>query len=602
MKKFLLLLLVLLLSLSLLQANSQEYYTVSSALWQTVNQLCHTAGVAGPSSNGPVTADQILVALERASSVLGEDDEVVSWCMKKLKGDVVLYKDDNGTINFYGEIAPEIYLQTNRPFGSDNRTLPEYDIDGDWFIKNNRETNAPISVTLENSLGSILYTRFVLEVEQGISRQNDANLIWNKYYHSQFFEADIFRNFPRDAGISIGTGGLNLIVARSGVSHGEGYTGNTGIGDNFDYQEFMKAGFYTGRTSVFINLTSFDSSHQSFIDGTPLYEDLLEPWGLLSSRFSGYRELRHSVVYEITPFDNLKISGAFITLLDTDSAFDLRLLNPFMIVHNYFNYKEETILEANNLVTIDISWAVAKKWNLYAQVTMDQIQLASEVKTDLGEKGLGYIAPNAFGALMNVSYSDIIGKGIMNIYLESVYNMPGMYLNTKYYDGNGNVSNYKNKGYEYRCFSQDYLVGYKRTESDYDDIAYGGYIYGPDCLVFALGGTYRIPDFLSLSASTLYMAHGEKGRGSNPSNYTFDGIDVNSLDEIDRLSALSLYGTIEHTLVVKAEGEVKVWNYISLSLGAAYSYRWNYRNISGLRFGNLQAYVGFRISSGGVEV
>lgn len=592
MKKILLFLIFLLLSFSL-AANSQEYYPVTSSLWQNVNQLCHVAGVVGPSSNGPVTADEMLIALKRAEKVLGEDNSLVRECKAKLSGDMAIYADEFGTINLSGTIAPEVYAQTGKPFGESTSDFHfPYDLDGDWFIKNTRETNAPIWVTLENSIGNILYSRFVLEVEQAISKENDTNPIWNRYFHSQFFESTIFRNFPRDAGVSVGSSGLSLIIARSRVSLGEGYTGNTAIGDNFDYQEFMKAGFYTEHTSVHINITTFDSSRQTFLNGEPQHSNLTEPWSLVSSRFTGYRELRHSAVYELNLFDNFRITGAFITLLDTTTAFDIRYLNPFMIMHNYFNYKEETILEGNNLVSVDLSWTVAKKWNVYLQVTMDQLQLASEVDRETQE--FGYVSPNAWGALFNVSYSDIVKDGLLNIWAETVYNMPGMYLNTKCYDENGNVTNKKNGNY---CFSQDYLVGYKRTECDYDDISYGGYVYGGDCLVFALGGSYVMPSLFSVKGSVLYMAHGEKGRGKDKENYTLDGI-----DNEESLWRFSLYGVVEHTFVVKAEGEIRILDYMSLSLGAAYSCRWNFRNCPDSTFSNLQGYIGFKISTEGVSL
>lgn len=586
MKKILISLLCLVVLSFTLSANSQEYYPVSSSVWQTVNGLCHTAGVAGPSSYGPVTADQLLVALSRAEKVLGSDNAVLKEVKERLTSDEYIYTDKFGSINLSGYISPEVYFQTNKPFGENDAEKPEYDLDGDWFIKSTRDVTPPIAVTLENSIHDILYSRFVLAVEQALDYDGKdyEKIYWNKYFHTQFMESTIFRNFPKDAGISIGAAGLNVIVGRSRVSLGEGYTGNTAIGDNYDYQEFLKSGFYTEHTSVFLTLTTFDSGHVGVGENST-------PRTLLSSRFTGYRELRHAVNYELTPTNNFKISLGFVCMMDTTCAFDIRYLNPFMIFHDYFNYHEETILEANNMITADISWAITKKWNLYGQLTMDQYQMKGEAE---GYMVYGYTEPNAFGGLVNLSYSDIIADGLLNVYLEGVYNMPGMYLNSKYYDENGRVTQYvTNK----RCFSQDFLTGYKRTESRYDDINYSTYIYGGDCLVFSLGGSYRKPDSYSVKASTLYMAHGEKGRGNNPANYTFDGI-----DKLENVKTLGLYGTVEHTLVVKAEGEVKVWEYLSLSLGAAYSYRWNWKNTEGRTFGNLQAYVGFRLSTSSIEI
>ncbi len=612
MKKILISLLCLFVLLFAVSANSQEYYPVSSSVWQTVNGLCHVAGVAGPSSYGPVTADQLLVALSRAEKVLGSDNAVLKEVKERLTSDEYIYTDKFGSINLSGYISPEVYFQTSKPFGENGEEKPEYDLDGDWFIKSSREVTPPIAVTLENSIHDILYSRFVLAVEQALDYENISyeKSYWNKYFHTQLMESTIFRNFPKDAGISIGAKGLNLIVGRSRVSLGEGYTGNTAIGDNYDYQEFLKSGFYTEHTSVFLTLTTFDSSHNNPYVANEKGEKVeLEPCEILSSRFTGYRELRHAVNYELTPTNNFKISLGFVCLLDTNCAFDIRYLNPFMIFHDYFNYHEETILEANNMITADFSWAIAKKWNLYGQLTMDQYQMKGEAE---GYMGFGYTEPNAFGGLVNLSYSDIIDDGLLSLYIESVYNMPGMYLNSKYYaNPSGDITQYKGKhhkdengnlvydtGGDYvRCYSQDFLTGYKRTESNYNDVGYSTYIYGGDCLVFSIGGSYRKPDSYLVKGSAMYMAHGEKGRGNKPENYTFDGI-----DQLENVKTLGLYGTVEHTLVVKVEGEVKVWEYLSLSLGAAYSYRWNWKNTEGKTFGNLQAYVGFRLSTSSIEI
>ena len=396
------------------------------------------------------------------------------------------------------------------------------------------------------------------------------------------------KNVPLDCGFSLGTKEANLIIGRGKVSLGDGFTGNTAIGDNYDYQEFLKTGFYTKNISVFVTLTSFDSSH----------EVGLKPYEVLSARFSDYRELRHAASYEAIIGKKIKTSLTFISLLDTNNAFDFRYLNPFMVMHNYFNYHEETILEANNMITVDLSYSFAPKWNIYGQLTMDQYQVKGEAE---GYVGFGYTEPNAFGGLINISYTDIVNKtDIVFAYGEFVYNMPGMYLNTKYYlpGTNGEVTQYNHiKGhpdlkYTDRCFSQDYLLGYKRTESNYDDMAYSGYIYGPDCIVSAIGMNWRKPSVFSLSSSVMYMAHGEKGRGENEANYTFDGID--SLSDVNRIA---LTGTIEHTLVIKAEAEVQLLSYLSVKFGGAYQYRWNYRNRADLTFSNLQCYIELNLSS-----
>lgn len=566
-------------------ANAQKYYPVSSQEWQLVNQLCHYAGVAGPSSNGPVTQAQLELALERAERHLSQDNELLAFAKEKLEAKGLVYGDDLGTVSLLGVLSPEVYFQTGSPYGSNGEEKPEYAIDQDWFIKGQKDRR-PASIVLENTIGGFFYGRMVLDYKQKASYIGEKKSYWNDSVHFSFFGASSHQNFPLDAGISLGTKGFSFVLGRGRVSLGEGYTGNTAIGDNYEYQEFMKLGFYTKRTSVFLILTNFDSSRGVSVD---------KPWKLNATGFSDYRELRHSVTYEVVPMDSFKMSLSFITLIDTNTAFDFRYLNPFMVMHNYYNYHEETTLEANNMISVDVSWSFLKKWSLYAQVTMDQFQIPGEAE---GYLGFGYTEPNAFGGLLNISYSDILAGGLLNVYAETVYNMPGMYLNSKFYDKDGNITQYKYVNHKdgdinRRCWSQDFLLGYSRTESNDPDLAYSGYKYGPDCFVVSVGGTYEKPLEYSITSALMYMMHGEKGRGGNVSNYTFDGID--GIDDVNRIA---LTGIVEHTFCVSLEGSYSILRWLSVSGGAAYSYRWNFRNEAGRTFGNLQAYVGVSIGNG----
>lgn len=573
---------LLLIALPLTASPSQKYYPVASDEWQTVNEICHWAGVSGPTSNGPVTASQLLLALERAERYIDSDNAVLDSIKAVLNEESPFYSDELGSISLNGELSPEMYVQTSRPYGADT-----WNTDGDWFVRSHSERESLFSLILENTIRDNFYARLRFSFRQK-SNPIDEN-VWNKNIHFSFVGNIINQNFPFDGGVSLGSGGLSLIVARSRVSLGEGYTGNTAVGDNYDYQDFMKAGFYSKSSSVFLTLTTFDSSH-----GT----DIEFPWDVRVSSFSGWKNIRHSASYEIVLVDRLKLSLAFVTLLDTTASFDIRYLNPFIFLHNMYNFHENgeshkySTLEANNMISIDLSWTFARKWNIYFQVTMDQLQLPGE--SDEYIHNFNYTEPNTFAGLFNISYSDIInGSGILNLYGEVVYAMAGMYLNSKYYDGDVVVQTASDS----RCWSQDWLVGYHRELESSDDMSYSGYKYGPDNVVVSLGGTYRVPYGFAVSGSLFYMAHGEKGRGTDSSNYNFDGI-----DDVANVNRLPLYGTVEHTFVVKAEGEIQLLSFLSLSGGLAYSYRWNYRNSSGDTFSNLQGYFGIKLSTASFSV
>ena len=581
-RKIVLVLLIICCIVLPLSSHESEYYPVSSEEWRLVDDICRLSGVTGPSSFGPVTGRQLLLALERAEKK-GASPSLLEKAREMIYAYDGLYEDDLGSIALEVELNLEGYYQTN----GDELTVPSFGYDNEWFVRNYRERPSTISLKLESTVGDHFYSRFVMPARE---KQIIDDFYWNDTFHFLGQTKNFEQNFPYDAGVSFSSNNLSLITGRGKVSQGEGFTGNTAIGDNYDYQEFLKLGANTRNTGFFLTLTTFDSSRN---DNNRTYGEIGAPYLVLDSSFSGYRELRHSAGYEASVFDKVKVSLSFVTLLDTDTAFDFRYLNPFMVMHNYFNYHEETILEANNIVSLDFSLAIAKGLRLYLQFAMDQMQVGQEAAGY--EQTYGYTDPNAYAALINISWSMDIKEGILTLFGETVYISPAMYLNQKYYGDNGTITQYKPTGTiepEKYCWSQDFLLGYSRTQSyqNSSDVAFSGYIYGPDAIVFALGGEYYIPEKLKISSSLFYMMHGEKGRGSDINNYNFSG-----LDTLETINVMSPTGVVEHTLVAKVEGDYIINDYVSIYGGAAFSSFWNYRNVEGKDFTNLQTALGVKL-------
>ena len=588
-RKLVLLLLMISCIVLPLSSHESEYYPISSAEWKMVDDICRLSGVTGPSSFGPVTGRQLLLALERAEKN-GASPSLLEKAREIICAYDALYEDDLGSIALEVELNLEGYYQTN----GEELTVPSFGYDNEWFVRNYRERPSTISLKLESTVGDHFYSRFIMPARE---KQIMKEFYWNDSFHFLGQSMVMEQNYPYDAGVSFSSNNLSLITGRGKVSQGEGFTGNTAVGDNYDYQEFLKLGANTRNTGFFLTLTNFDSSRQAIADSGHV---VTEPWKVQNAKFSGYRELRHSAGYEASVFDKVKVSLSFVTLLDTDTAFDFRYLNPFMVMHSYFNYHEDTVLEANNIISLDLSFAIAKGLRLYFQFSMDQIQFSGEAKGYAND--YLYVDPNAYAALLNISWSKDIEDGILTLFGEAVYISPAMYLNQKYYDSEGNVTQYKGKlndsGTEYislyedSCWSQDFLLGYNRTESyGYNaDMAFSGYIYGPDAIVFALGGEYYIPEKLKISSSLFYMMHGEKGRGSDINNYNFSG-----LDTLETINVMSPTGVVEHTLVAKVEGDYIINDYVSIYGGAAFSSFWNYRNVKGKDFTNLQTALGVKL-------
>lgn len=578
MKRVVVLLLALLVVFAL-SANNQDYYAVSSVEWQTVNKLCHYAGIVGPTSNGPVTKAQLLSAIERAEDEVGERDSFLLYAKSIFVDEEPTITDGVGSVTLSLDGSLEGYL-TLGDLG-EMTYIDGYmvQIDKDSYLAKARDRKPLFNVGAEFNLKDNAYGRFNFNFVRDMFKEG----IWNERFSSNVSKIRT-ENFPYDSGISIGNDNLNLMIARARASLGEGRTGNTAIGDNYDYQEFMKGSIFSDYMGIYLRITQFDSSHDSTFN--------TNPYALVSPRFSGYKQLRHEMGFEFLPLKNFRFSLYVINLIDTTSSIDIRMLNPFTVLHNMFNYVEYTdstnwILEGNNMLFVDLSFSPIRGLNLYGQFTMDQMQSKGEVDT---YKKLPWgVDPNAFGLLFNVSYTGYIKDGVFDVYLEGVYNTPGLYLNSKFYkSASDNTVTNNNTGLY--CWSQDWLVGYSRAGYTYGDVSYSGYQYGPDCIVLSIGSEYRKRDY-TISSSLFYMAHGEKGRGTKLSNYTFEG-----LNTVDTYKTKAPSGIVEHTALVSLVGEYRISSLFSFSLGGAYSYVWNYLNEEGRNKSSLEVVFGLTVT------
>ena len=70
-----------------------KYYNVSSDEWRMVDYISRIAGVAGPSSFGPVGEDQLLLSLER-SEKNGAPKGLVDAARAKIINRYPFYRDD----------------------------------------------------------------------------------------------------------------------------------------------------------------------------------------------------------------------------------------------------------------------------------------------------------------------------------------------------------------------------------------------------------------------------------------------------------------------------------------------------------------------------
>ena len=589
MRKHLLILFLLCVLILPVLANSQKYYPVSSEEWRAVNNLCIYAGVMGPTSNGPVTISQLEVALNRVEQVLGENYGPLVELRSHLHKESALIQSDFGALTLVGKMAGEFYFQS-RPVEADKIEGEIIDPDRYMFIKDSLDRSRFLEIEAEITIKNFFYSRFVYD----FGPLDYVNGVWNKRFsHNLVFTHS--ENFPYDSGVSLGSSNFTFIAAKGRRSMGQGYTGNTAIGDVFNYQEFIKTGAFSDVVSLYIGMTNFDSSHFTNYtsddfeknNNKDFKEFIQNPFKVDGARFGGYKSIRYETSLEINLFKNFGFTFSLITLFDSESSFDLRGINPFYIMHNLFNFTESDnqILEANNFMTFDITYIPIKKIQLYFQFSMDQFQSTGEVDAYLKS---GNIEPNAFGILTNITYVDKVKDGTISAYGEFVYNSPGLYLNQLYYEGDKLTKEKKDDNYY--CWSQDYLVGYNRVSQSGDDVAFAGYKYGPDVIVGSVGVRYSTLKQIDVLGRVLYIAHGEKGRGKDLENYTFDGI-----NEKENWKTKAPTGTVEHTAAVTIEGQWQPSDWCKFYLGFAYAHIWHFKNAKNVQEDLVQASVGLSL-------
>ncbi len=546
-----------------------------------MNELCIYAGVLGPTTNGPVTVAQLMVALDRAEDVLGSDFGPLVELKSDLCEDTGLFRDENAYLSVVLELAGEGYYQSS-PI--ETVTIEDMMIDPDRYllIKDSKERSNLFEIDAEMGIKDFFYGRFVmsfgpLDYVPGVWDESFATSL--RFSHSE--------NFPYDAGISAGSSNLTLVAAKGRRSMGQGYTGNLALGDVYNYQEYLRAGFFSNIVSVYAGMTNFDSSH---------YESYKNnPFNVYGGCLGGFKNIRYDMSLEVNLTRFMGFTFSLINMCDSESSFDLRALNPFYIMHNIPNFTDgKYTMEANNFMTFDVTLVPLRRWQVYFQFAMDQYQSEGEVDDYLDR--YGYVDPNAIGVLANLTYANRLESGNMLFYGEFVYNSPGMYLNQTYYDGEHNVTKKTEYGTNY-CWSQDYLVGYHRTSQYGNDVTFAGYGLGPDVIVGALGARYAGDCGLDIEGKLLYIAHGEKGRGTSIDNYIFTGINGRTTYTIGAPT-----GIVEYTAACTVEAEKNMFNVLSMYVGCAYAHIWNFGNIEGKSEDMVQFAIGLTLHVDPVDI
>lgn len=533
-KKALVLLLLPFLLASPVFSNDMHLFDADSFEYRAAVRLCSYAGVPAPSSALPVTASEIRLALMRINpEALGPDAlALFEKVLVALSGN-----EDAFVFDFDLALSPFVYVTPDQ-WGAEGIVADRND-----FFLPYRDERPFIELDFKFDFGRNVFMEAELPLINGpigkgmnltsfdfIINYRDGK--WNFFGNKSTSPLGEMPTLARGA---IGNRWVNLIAGRSPHSIGSGITGNLVVGDNFLYQDLVKLSFVSEPFTYNISYTHFDEQ--------------ISETGFQKFRVGGMHQVRVVHRFDVTLFNRLRLALDMGTLYYSTSAFDFRFFNPLMLSHNYYNYDESSTInkaydEANNTMGLAFEYNIAPEFLLTAQVVVDQFQLPNE-KDDL---------PPALGGLVNFSWSDIQGPHSIRVWTEFVYTTPYLYLNRK--------SSADNPAARY---NYDWILGYySNREWQASHAGYSGYVYGPDCILFALGADYD--DFESLSASLRlqYRAHGEKGL----SDWEVD----------DDFSRSTPSGIVEHRFSVSGDVEWGFAKNLELLSGVDLSYNLNYKN------------------------
>lgn len=573
-KAVLVFLLALICLTSLFANNGQKTYLMSDDVWKMVDKICRMNGVLGPTPISPSTEAELLTALSRLdyNKLNNESKELYDRIVAKLdstKG--WAYKDEKLTLDPSISINPQIYL-----FNNTNNTY------GEEFFMQYKDRDQLLSIDLEASIYDNIYLDFhysFMDTPTTFDLGSDGKQITGDFFHNfsnfaTFFNvamnnditglfsgnkgntvARIFSYQPTKVGGSFGNDYLNLFIGRTRQAFGNGVTGNLIIGDNFTYQEVAKLSVFTNIFSYHLSLTHYDNAEKGE-----------------SFRFDTKHQNRTIQRLDFNINNKLRFAINIGAHIYSNSMFDWRMIMPMMLVHNWNNNSEKTVLEPgdeiNNILGLEAEWVINRKLMLTAQIAIDQFRLPVENES---------IVPSAFGVLVNAKYITPVKNGIFDSWLELVYTNPYLYLN------------YKKDGSDNPDYGLDHIAGYYWSQSGKGELNYLGHSFGPDTIAISIGTEFISNSNYDISASLLYKIHGEKGIEYS---YWPKQNQSNAVEVENEVSTPS--GVAEHTAECTISGSYKLNNNLSFNGSVLNRMQWNYHNIKGETKYSIQTSFGLR--------
>ncbi|MCQ2398017.1 MAG: hypothetical protein MJ052_01790 [Sphaerochaetaceae bacterium] len=469
MKKLLVMFLLVAVCVSVFA--NQKLYMQDSDEIKRLETLFRRGGRAMPAFIYPVAGSTLVYTVEKsklADYLSGFESEELDALIAEFNG--------SNLINFNEEfgIDPSVEITLSGAFNSGNN----YSDDGYARPVDPKKEKPFAKAGVDLKLTNFAFAHFEYEFSRGAKSYSSAPFVTGIPFIGEYAYND---TAPFKTYLNIGMKNISVSAGRYRVGSGSGVTGNLATGDNFNFRDTfqLNVAAYPFNYQMMINLFSNERT-SNFDHPTAAIGGVDRPI-----------VVTHKVSVPIAGIISLSM---YESMMDYSSAspFDLRILNPFGVLHNTRSYMSGS----NNFFGFEVDYAVFKGLSLHVQTMFDQIQFADERKNPETQ------VPGAFGFLTNAKYSGLVKNRRFNTYLEFAYTSPWMYLKTK-------EEGYLKDNNKREYWWYDLVVG-NYEKDGLSDPAYLGYKYGPNAIAVGLGGDIEL-EHQKPALNLLFRVNGESG-------------------------------------------------------------------------------------------
>ena len=264
--------------------------------------------------------------------------------------------------------------------------------------------------------------------------------------------------------------GINLNVARSGLQIGKTQTGSILYNNSFQTDFYVNFNIYSKKIKYSMNVVQVNNQKYLYL---------------------------HTL--EATPWKWIKASITEGTLLN--SSFELRYLNPLMIMHSFASWEqymsgddEKIYGEAHigQYMGVNVEITPYKNLRLYGTVAVTETQSVYELGSAVADS-----IPDGIGGQFGLDFTipDNRHGGFFLGNIEGIYTSPYLYIKQ------GADWSFYNDSH---CMQQNYGIPY---------CSWIGTPFGPDSTGCQITLTYNKQGEFNISGSYLYLAHGENSFG-----------------------------------------------------------------------------------------